>query len=110
MPGVYRLKTCPCCGKEHRGRGPYCSKSCSNRTREFSEETKNKISLTLQEHYMTPEGVASAHMQAQRRRQLGIDNAKRAAGEYVLEPDYYALDVPFNMNTDDFDDDVKINW
>jgi hypothetical protein len=38
----------------------------------------------------------------------GRDNAKRAAGEYVLEPDDYALDVPFNMN-EDYDDD-KINW
>lgn len=109
MPNVYRLKTCPCCGKEHRGRGPYCSKVCSNRAREFSEETKKKISESVKEYYETPEGVATTQMQSRIRKQLGIDNAKRAAGEYVLEPEDYALNVPFNLDNEDFDE-VKINW
>lgn len=41
MPGVYRKKQCPTCGVEHRRRGVFCSKSCSNRGRD--DEYKQKM-------------------------------------------------------------------
>ena len=62
------------------------------------------------EYGRTPEGLANYRLVAELNEKRGIDNAKRAAGEYILEPDDYYLEVPFNMNGDDFDDDVKINW
>jgi len=43
MPLVYRKKTCPNCGTEHRKRGPYCSRSCGNH-RTHTEERKQQIS------------------------------------------------------------------
>lgn len=43
MPGVYRLKTCPVCGIEHRRRGPYCSRSHAAQDRTHSSETIEKI-------------------------------------------------------------------
>lgn len=106
---VYRVKICPVCETEHRQRGPNCSQSCANKARKHSQETKDKISKSIQEYAQTPEGLARYNILAQLHEKRGIDNAKRAAGEYVLEPEDYALDVPFNMNDDD-PDDVKINW
>lgn len=44
MPGVYKKKNCPVCGVEHRGRGPYCSRSHALQDRKHSEATKKKIS------------------------------------------------------------------
>lgn len=107
---VYRLKQCPVCGREHRQRGPNCGQSCANKARTHSEETKKKLSKAALEYGQTPEGLANYRLVAELNEKRGIDNAKRAAGEYILEPDDYALDVPFNLNGDDFDDDVKINW
>ena len=43
MPGVYKLKTCPVCGIEHRKRGPYCSRSHALSDRVVSKETVEKI-------------------------------------------------------------------
>lgn len=104
---VYRLKTCPVCNKEHRQRGPNCGQSCAN-TKPQPEAVKRKIKKTVEAWTQTPEGLANARLLAYNNEKRGRDNAKRAAGEYVLEPDDYALDVPFNMN-EDYDDD-KINW
>lgn len=109
---VYRLKNCKYegCLKEHRQRGPYCSQACANRDRKHTDETKKKLSKSMLEYGQTPEGLANYRLVAELNEKRGIDNAKRAAGEYILEPDDYYLEVPFNMNGDDFDDDVKINW
>lgn len=43
MAGVYRIKTCPVCGIEHRRRGPYCSRSHAAQDRTHSPETIEKI-------------------------------------------------------------------
>ena len=43
MPGVYKLKTCPVCGIEHRKRGPYCSRSHALSDRQVKPETVEKI-------------------------------------------------------------------
>lgn len=108
----YRLKNCKYegCQKEHRQRGPYCSQACANRDRKHTDETKKKLSKSMLEYGQTPEGLANYRLVSELNEKRGIDNAKRAAGEYILEPDDYYLEVPFNMNGDDFDDDVKINW
>jgi len=41
MPGVYREKECPTCGTKHRKKGPFCSKTCSNKGRD--DEYKQKM-------------------------------------------------------------------
>ena len=43
MAGIYRKKTCPVCGIEHRKRGPYCSRSHAAQDRTHSAETIEKI-------------------------------------------------------------------
>lgn len=43
MAGVYRKKICPVCSVEHRGRGPYCSRSHAAQDRKHSAETIEKI-------------------------------------------------------------------
>lgn len=99
MPGVYRLKTCPQCGKEHRRRGPYCSKSCSNAYRVVTDDTKLKMSQTRREYAETPEGIA--HYQV-------ISNmlvASHKNEDYITQEDYL-IDIP----TDEDLDDDKINW
>lgn len=108
---VYRLKTCKYegCRKEHRQRGPYCSQACANRDRKHTDETKKKLSKSMLEYGQTPEGLANYRLVAELNEKRGIDNAKMAAGEYILQPEDYALDVPFNMN-DEESDDIRINW
>lgn len=107
---VYRLKVCPVCNKEHRQRGPNCSQSCANSARRHTEESKQKIGASVKEWGKTPEGVATSKLISRNNSKRWSDRAKEAAGEYILQEDDYALDVPFNMNGDEFDDDVKINW
>lgn len=106
---VYRLKVCPVCGKEHRQRGPNCGQSCANKARKHTEETKKKLSKAALDYGQTPEGLANYRLVAELNEKRGIDNAKRAVGEYILQPEDYALDVPFNMNDED-SDDIRINW
>lgn len=40
MAGVYREKECPTCGTKHRKKGPYCSKTCSNKGRDDTYKEK----------------------------------------------------------------------
>ena len=99
MPGVYRLKTCPQCGKEHRRRGPNCSVSCANRGREVTDVTRQKMSQSKFDYAETPEGIA--HYQILSRRLIAISNDE----DYITQEDYL-IDIP----TDDDLDDDKINW
>lgn len=46
MPNVYRKKSCPACGVEHRRRGPYCSRSCATKGRVLTDEHKEKLRQT----------------------------------------------------------------
>ena len=50
MPNVYRLKECPTCGVEHRRRGPYCGRSCANKSRTLTDDTKRKIADGNRKH------------------------------------------------------------
>jgi len=47
MPSVYKKKICPQCYSEHRKRGPFCSKICSNKARIVTQETKQKQSESM---------------------------------------------------------------
>jgi type IV secretory pathway ATPase VirB11/archaellum biosynthesis ATPase len=50
---------------EHRKRGNFCSLSCSSK-RNHTDETKEKISNTVREHFQTPEGIAQAKVNNRR--------------------------------------------
>ena len=106
MPNVYRKKICPTCGTEHRKRGPHCSASCGNQ-KPHTEESKQKISAAIKEYVQSPAGLSSAAMQSERRKQLPKIRDKLERGEYILQPDDYALDVPFNMNDEEDDDNIR---
>jgi hypothetical protein len=43
--GRYKAHPCPACGVVHKGKGPFCSKSCSNtgRDAEYREKMSNKM-------------------------------------------------------------------
>ena len=104
MPGVYRLKRCPNCDKEHRKKGNYCSQSCAstvnNTGREQSEETIEKITNTVNEYFQTPEGIATGHMVARQNTKRAEINQKIKEGHYILEPDDWAVEIP-NFDDDD---------
>lgn len=48
MPGVYREKACPTCGKMHRKKGNFCSKTCSNKGRDddYKQKMRDKMLYT----------------------------------------------------------------
>lgn len=60
MPGQYKKKECPSCGAIHRGRGQYCSKSCSNTKRKGNVTEKVRIAAkkAIEDYRKTPEGIA----------------------------------------------------
>jgi len=47
MPNQYKSKICPECYTEHRKRGPFCSKICSNKARIVTQETRDKQSEAM---------------------------------------------------------------
>ena len=62
MPGVYKLKTCPECKKEHRKRGVFCSQGCSNSHREVSDKVRENMRKVAAESQGTPERIAQGHL------------------------------------------------
>jgi hypothetical protein len=62
MPGVYRLKKCPECQKEHRKKGQYCSQACSNSHREVSDKVRENMRKVATEYQKTPEAIAKNKM------------------------------------------------
>ena len=65
MPGVYKLKECPNCKKEHRKRGPFCSQGCHNSHREVSEKQREqgrKLGEVNRENAGAPESIARGHL------------------------------------------------
>jgi hypothetical protein len=62
MPGVYKLKTCPNCKKEHRKRGEFCGQSCHNSFREVSENVRENMRKVANEYKNTPEGLATSKL------------------------------------------------
>lgn len=99
MPGVYRLKSCPECGKEHRKRGLHCSQSCAQVNKKLTDEHKEKLSEKAIEYRQTPEGIATTSMIVRGRERYLNNISKEKLGEYILEPDDWAIEIPT------FDDD-----
>jgi hypothetical protein len=62
MPGVYKLKSCPQCKKEHRKRGPFCSQACSNSHREPTENQREQGRKLAEERRGAPETIAAGHL------------------------------------------------
>jgi hypothetical protein len=62
VPGVYKLKNCPNCKKEHRKKGNFCSQACSNSHREVSEKVIENIRKLAETNNRTPEGIATAKL------------------------------------------------
>lgn len=93
----YREKQCLKCGKTHKKRGPYCSRSCGG-ARKHTEEDKKKRSVKLKEYFDTPEGIATRKMQS------AVTAAKNAGLEAsMLTIDEYAVDIPDVRDLNDFD-------
>jgi hypothetical protein len=65
MPGVYKLKNCPQCNKEHRKKGPYCSQGCHNSHREVSDKQReqgHKLGELTKENAGAPDKIATGHL------------------------------------------------
>lgn len=102
MPNVYRKKICPNCDKEHRQRGPYCSKSCSNLARApMSPVTKSRIShgnMIGQARRIREEGGLSDHLIANQLK-LAAKHAENPE-DHVVNPDELYL-PPMTRQLDD---------
>lgn len=72
MPGVYRLKNCPNCDKEHRKRGPFCSQGCHNSYREVSDRQRENGKQMGENNAGDPALIAAGHM-LQRGQMLSAD-------------------------------------
>ncbi len=68
MPGVYKLKNCKFCSKEHRKKGPYCGQSCASKDKEPTEAMREAMRQVATEYNQTPEAAA-------KRRQFGTSLA-----------------------------------
>ena len=104
MPGVYAKKDCPNCKKTHRGRGQFCSISCSKIGTKLSDETKQKLAVKSREYRNTPEGIATTKTIARVTEKRHDINQKIKEGHYILEPEDYYLDIW----SDDNDDGVSL--
>jgi hypothetical protein len=65
MPGVYKLKSCPECKKEHRKKGIFCSQACSNSHREPTENQREQGRKLAEGRRGTPEAIAAGHLMKQ---------------------------------------------
>jgi len=87
MPGVYKLKNCKFCSKEHRRRGPYCGQSCASKDKEPTEAMREGMRRVVTEYNQTPEAAA-------KRRQFGTSLA-------TMNGDDYAVDIPTIQDEND---------
>ena len=88
MPGVYREKECPQCGKIHRKRGLFCGQRCSGIGRVQDDATKKKVIASLAEHQKTPQGIANNKVRARR-----LD-AMRNNTEAPVTIEEFTVDIP----------------
>jgi hypothetical protein len=87
MPGVYKLKNCKFCSKEHRRRGPYCGQSCASKDKEPTEAMREAMRQVATEYNQTPEAAA-------KRRQFGTPLA-------TMNGDDFAVDIPTIQDLDE---------
>ena len=86
MPGVYKLKNCKFCSKEHRKKGPYCDQSCASKDKEPTEAMREAMRQVATEYNQTPEAAA-------KRRQFGTSLATMNGDDYAVEiPTIHDLD------------------
>lgn len=104
----YRQKTCPICSKIHNKRGEYCSKSCSNKARVVTPETKQKHSLN-QQKYMN--SVAAEEQKWKSRHGVAKYNESKKnpelAAERTLEDDML-MPSKYNLDNNQFISDGDI--
>ncbi len=98
MPGIYKLKRCPTCDKEHRKKGLFCSQSCSNTNRPVSDETKSKLQKATREYQDTPEGLATARKNAER---MALMNKGLESNQVTIED--FAVDIPDIRGLEDYE-------
>lgn len=62
--GPVKIACCPTCKKEfigsHTAIGTYCSKSCANKLRKYTDETRNKISKSLKGRRRLTENIVKS--------------------------------------------------
>jgi len=86
MPGVYKLKNCKLCDKEHRRRGPYCGQSCASKDKEPTEAMREGMRRVAIEYNKTPEAIA-------KQKQIGTPLATMNGEDYAVEiPTIHDLD------------------
>ena len=90
MPGVYRLKQCPQCQKEHRKRGPYCCQGCHNSHREVSDKVRENMRKVSEDYHRTPEAIGA-----------------RKLINSPLSAEDYAVDIPY---IPDIDPDIPTDF
>ena len=99
----YRWKDCKRCGTPHKKQGPYCSQSCGN-VRVHTKESNEIRSLKQREYYETPEGAATVRKVVNNNIRRSKNFHAKANGEYILQPDDYAVQIP------NLDDEDNIIW
>lgn len=92
MPGVYRLKQCPQCQKEHRKRGPFCSQGCHNSHRVVSDKQREHGRKLGKENAGDPALIAAGYL-------LGKGT--------ITSAEDYAVDIPY---IPDIDPDIPTDF
>ena len=86
MPGVYKLKECPACNKEHRKRGLFCGQSCANADRPATDNMRSAMRKVAVDYNRTPEAIA-------KQKQLNTPLASMTADEFAVPiPTIHTLD------------------
>lgn len=93
MPNVYRLKTCPQCGVEHRRRGEHCGRSCGNRHTK-TQEHRSRIAQSNRVHMSSdkPQAVESRWLITQQRRGDG-----KTSEQLYAEMEEYGVVPPTDL-------------
>jgi hypothetical protein len=96
---TYRKKSCPVCETEHKQRGPYCGKSCSNKARIVTKKTRAKMSESQAIRATTHEAEESGwSFRETGKRKLLARNAKVSADDFEMNPENVYL-PPMKDNT-----------
>ena len=100
----YAKKTCPYCGKIHNQRGPFCSKTCSNKNRRHSATTKAKIAHSQRIHMTSYEGKEQNwEWLARAERNIEIINKKLDPTQVETNPfDLFMEPVVSDLGNDQF--------
>lgn len=97
----YREKQCQYCTKKHKLRGPFCSKTCSNKNRRHTDETKLKMSQSQSLAQSTPESM-ERNIELVEKGRLAL--IQRRSGEQIeTNPDnLYLPPMKPNLNDNQF--------